>query len=471
MLLIIETITWKPHIETAIEIALRERDSGREVIYCNLRRGLPTCEDRMRVHALLDLPGSRQSRAQRVLRENGVAHITPEHNRDEILKAEAEARDLIARCSTADEFRSLSYADFYDIGWGALSSAASVQLDSSVSPESNRALLTKFLAASILIFNKTRRLVEELKPSEIMVFNGRFATTRAAIRAAESMGIPWKMHERGADKDHYWVADCLPHDLDRIQQMMQERWTPEHESAGHAFFQARRNRIERDWHSFARNQEQGRLPIDIKPEEVWVTFFTSSEDEMIAIGDRFNNDRFPTQVGAIHALADAVATIPGMRLCVRVHPHVALKSQADQRKWSNLNLPGVLVVGPKDKVDTYALIDRSHAVCTYGSTVGVEATYWGRPSLLFGPSYYDQLGVSTLAMDSGQIREFLRNPVLYSQERTLLYGAFWELLGQPYRYYRAENLHRGTICGVDLDGNPVISAAKWLSSRLFPAKH
>mgnify|MGYP001121103413 CR=1 FL=1 len=38
MLLVLETITWKPHIETAMEIALRARDEGRQVLFCNLRR-------------------------------------------------------------------------------------------------------------------------------------------------------------------------------------------------------------------------------------------------------------------------------------------------------------------------------------------------------------------------------------------------------------------------------------------------
>ena len=101
-------------------------------------------------------------------------------------------------------------------------------------------------------------------------------------------------------------------------------------------------------------------------------------------------------------------------------------------------------------------------VCTYGSTVGIEATYWGRPSLLFGPSYYDRLGVAQMAGDAAQIRAFLREPVVFPQERTLPYGAFWETLGEPYRYYRAETLHRGSICGVYLDDSAPIRAARKL---------
>jgi hypothetical protein len=471
MLLILETITWKPHIETAIEIALGERDAGRAVMYCNLRKGLPVCEDQSAIHALLDLPESRVARARRLLENEGIPFLAPGYDAHDRDKALAASRALIDACVADADIKRLSYGDFPDIGWGALSSTASVRKDSTITLANDRELLRKYLAASILVYEKTRELIDSLRPEAIMLFNGRFATTRAAMRAAEVMGVPWKIHERGADKRHYWVTDCLPHDLDRIQQLIRERFDPERSTAGHAFFRARRDRIERAWHAFARHQEQGRLPMDMRDGDEWITFFTSSEDEMIAIGDRFENVTYPTQESAIQALAAAVATIPGLRLCVRIHPHIALKSERDRRKWQALELPGVVVVGPSDKVDTYALIDRSKVVCTYGSTVGVEATYWGRPSLLFGRSYYDQLGVCTLAEDAAQIRSFLLHPTVSPQASALPYGAFWETLGTPYRYYRAETLHGGTICGVDLDSGPMIRAAKWLSARLLPAQH
>jgi CDP-glycerol glycerophosphotransferase (TagB/SpsB family) len=161
-----------------------------------------------------------------------------------------------------------------------------------------------------------------------------------------------------------------------------------------------------------------------------------------------------------------------MRFCVRIHPHVAKKSRADRAQWTNLDLPGVLVIGPDDATDSYALIDRSRIVCTYGSTVGIEATYWNRPSLLFSASYFDQLGVCEIATSAEQIREFLRNPVVFPRDRTLPYGAFWTMLGEPYRYYQANGLHRGSICGVYLDDSLAVRLARKLLrlvSRLFGA--
>lgn len=471
MLLVFETITWKPHVETAVEIALRELDAGREVVYCNLREGLPTCEDGAAVHMLLDLPRTRQRRARQILVEHGVSCLSPGYDKRQVHKAMADAQSLIRDCANVDQFKKLSYKEYFDIGWAALSSAVSIRRNSSVSPTSDRRLLTRYLAASILVYEKSLEVISKEHPSEVLVFNGRFATTRASLRAAEALNVPWKIHERGADKDHFWIADFMPHDVDRVQQLIVSQWTADRSDAGHRFFRARRARIERDWHSHTRLQHIGRLPEPMQDGGDWVTFFTSSDDEMFAIGDRFESDRFPSQLEAIKKLAAAVAATPSLRLCVRVHPHVRLKSKSDRLKWSLLDIPGALMVAADDTTDSYALIDRSKAVCTYGSTVGVEATYWGRPSLLFSRAFYDQLGVVTLAMDDEQIRAFLRAPVALPPERTLPYGAFWELLGDSFRYYRADSLHGGTICGVNLDSQPIIQAARKVVSMFRPSPY
>jgi hypothetical protein len=468
MMLIVETITWKPHVETAIEIAVRESDAGRKVTYCNLRDGLPQCEDRKRIHAVLDLPRTRMARSKALIESRGIPYLGLRHAAAARRDALAAASKLMRGCRDVEDVKRLSYGAFGDIGWGVISSAASVLQDSTISPSTHGALLTRLLASSMLVHDRVSLLIDELRPDSLMVFNGRFATTRAALRAAESKGVPWQIHERGADKDHYWVADCLPHDLDRIQSLILDQWSAEKEAAARLFFTARRDRIERDWHSFTKRQEYGRLPVEMQTPGEWVTFFTSSEDEMFAIGDRFESALFPDQRDAILALRDAVAKVDGLRMCIRVHPHVALKASADKEKWRELALPGVVMVGPEDRTDTYALIERSRVVCTFGSTVGIEATYWGRPSLLFSRSYYDRLDACEVVTSRDHIERFLRDPVVRPAQRTLAYGAFWALLGERYRHYRAIGLHHGRILEVDLDAGPVMRIARWIGRRLFP---
>ena len=45
-------------------------------------------------------------------------------------------------------------------------------------------------------------------------------------------GVRWRMHERGGDWHRYWVADCMPQDLDRQQALMRSEWRSEHAADG-----------------------------------------------------------------------------------------------------------------------------------------------------------------------------------------------------------------------------------------------
>ena len=71
---------------------------------------------------------------------------------------------------------------------------------------------------------------------------------------------------------------------------------------------------------------------------------------------------------------------------LRVHPHMKelpsstsqlVDIQALSSRYSN-----VCVIWPEENIDTYALIDACEKILTFGSTVGIEATYWGKPSIL-----------------------------------------------------------------------------------------
>lgn len=462
MILVLETIAWNPHVETAMEIAIREREKGAEVEYFNLRKGLPVCEDVHIVHRLIDIPGERIRRSSQVLRARDVLHHQVTYSIDEMVAAKGVAMDLIADCATQDDLRKVKYGEFYDIGWGVLSSAVSMAANSQVSPTSHGRLISRLLAASVMVYEKSRRLVETRRPEMVVLFNGRFATTRAVLRASESLGVRWQIHERGCNKDHFWMGDCLPHDFELLQKRIRDKWNHELVDAGHAFYRGRREREEDSWYSFTKGQLAGCLPVGISEASTLITFFTSSEDEWVAIGDKQSNRDFPDQVEAIRQVASVVAEMPGCLLCVRVHPHVLWKSKTDQARWRNMDLPGAIVVGPSEKVDTYALMERSKVVCTYGSTVGVEATYWGKPSLLFAQAAYDQLGVSMVARNIDDIRNFLRDPTIGDREAALAFGAYRSTFGERFLYYQARSLFDGKILGVDLESSLAVMFYKWL---------
>ena len=449
--LVVDTISWRPHLETAMEIALLARERGARVRYLNLRAMLPAVEDASWLPRAFDLNTLRVGRAKRLLRGAGIEIVEPGVTPADRAQAHTAARDLLKACADTGALHDLRHGDFGDIGWGVLSSVVEVTRNPFASLQAHAGLFEGLLSASLLVHDATRRAIREFTPDAVVLFNGRFATTRAIYAAARAEGVRPLIHERGCDKDHYWLATEPIHDPDYVQRCIREFWRPELSADGAAFYEERRARVERGWHSFTKGQVEGRIPPPMRDASRWIVFFTSSEDEYVAVGDKYVNHAFPAQIDAIRAVGRAVQELPGHRLCVRVHPNIVSKSEEQIAFWRSLSIPGGLVVGAEEDFDTYAILERAQVACSYGSTVGIEATYWGKPSLLTARSIYDRLGGAFEAGSIDDIRKYLGEPTVFPRPAALMYGAFFARFGTRYVHYRPDDLFRGRICGAYLD--------------------
>ena len=57
-----------------------------------------------------------------------------------------------------------------------------------------------------------------------------------------------------------------------------------------------------------------------------------------------------------------------------------------------MRLPNLTVIPADSPISTYAMMRKATRVVSFGSTTGLEATYWGVPSILGYRSYFDTLG-------------------------------------------------------------------------------
>lgn len=438
-----------------MEVALVARDEGAEIHYLNLRDQLPRIEDHTWLPRRFDVNSFRVAQAKPLLRREGIKVVELPSNTEVQAASLDRAQSMLDGCRDLAALRALRYGEFKDIGWGVLSSVIELSLNPFVDLTTHRKEFRDFLASSLLAYDMVRAQIEALCPDAVLLFNGRFATTRPIFRAAENAGVRRLIHERGSDCHHYWLASESIHDPDYIQQEIRRFWRPELSEVAHSFFTNRRQRVEKAWYSFVKSQRSGKLPEAMRGDGRWVVFFSASDDEYVATGDKYEVPEFPTQRDAIMALVEAVRRVSGYRLCVRLHPNIARKSREQRDYWAKLKIPDGIVIAPEDDPDSYAMLDRAEVICSYGSTMGIEATYWGKPSLLLGRSIYDRLGVCHCAFNIDEIAAFLLEPRTFPRDGTLVYGGFFSSFGTPYRYYQARNFRNGKILGHDLDALPV----------------
>ena len=99
-------------------------------------------------------------------------------------------------------------------------------------------------------------------------------------------------------------------------------------------------------------------------------------------------------------------------------------------------------------IDTYALMDAADIVVTFGSTIGAEAAFWGKPVVLLGNSFYDRLEGFYVPATHEEAIVLLQQDLQPIPSKDVLKYGYWELeRGIYYKYYKGTALFEGTFMG------------------------
>ncbi len=114
-----------------------------------------------------------------------------------------------------------------------------------------------------------------------------------------------------------------------------------------------------------------------------------------------------------HVRATALAH-PEILFVLRAHPDESRpgkecrESVADWvAKTHTAELPNVVFVDSREFISSYELIQRSHLVMVYNSTIGLEATLLGKPVLAGGKARFTQLSTAYYPASNGEYKSLL----------------------------------------------------------------
>lgn len=464
-----------PHFETELEIAQWHLDRGDHVQWVACWGELANCD-------FNPVRDPDRCRACIGRREMGLAQLSPRIDRKAVTAFSNSSRlpDRVAcfagskgslerrvenwlkdfSCDSVEQLTEVR-VDNFDVGYAVLSSLVSHCRDPQPDLGHHRELMLDFFRSALMAYWGARAALQQLRPDRCYVFNGRFAAMRGVFRAAQEEGVDCFLHERGCDLAHFSLRkNHLPHDIEATEQWIRATWDQaegdllREELAGR-WYQQRVAGVERNWHSFTRGQQPGLLPPNWDAHCRNVTIFNSSDDEFVAIGDHWRNTLYPDQVAGVARLAQDLLSIPDLRIYLRMHPNLATVDNSRTRQWMELDFPNLTIIPASAAVDSYALMRSSDGVASFGSTAGIEAVFWGRPSLLLGPCFYRNLpGPYVPASHAETIR--LLASSLPPQDRlgALMYGYWQQTFGLPYRHFQASGLFEGQFKGQTLYARP-----------------
>ena len=439
-----------PHFEAELEIAHRHADAGDRVTILTCGSELEACDP----NPYHDAPRCAKCMGRR---DSGLALLPSSIAVEPFYRLTAEDRreldELPTQFESHEELTRL-YVGQFDIGYAALSSLISQARDPEADLTAHALLLRGLLRAAWAVHRSMCRYLDTHTVDRVYVFNGRFAPMRAVLRACEEKAVEYCTHERGSDLARYTLFPNMSiHDHESIARLILDTWNaaradPDREQVARNWYESRvRGGGDID---FSRGQQRTRLPSGWDGDKRNITIFVSSEDEFAGISDDWLNPIYESQNAGLRAIIESLrADLRNIHLYIRSHPHLSLIDNTQTRALAELKTPFVTVIPPADPVDTYELMRSSACVLTFGSTTGIEAAYWGVPSILVGIAFYRNFGITYNPATNNELIRMLHTDLQPKPiEPALAYGYFWSTFGVPFKYFTADGFYSGRFKGV-----------------------
>jgi hypothetical protein len=441
---------YTPHIETDLELMQIHIDKGDKVYRFICNGELSTC-DLNQKHEFLRCLKCRD------IREVGgktLSKIVETHPM--VVAQNIELPEELLNCKTPEDLKKIYFKNF-DVGYAIASTMISMLRNPDFDVLGNLNLIKEYYKSTVALYLSTIDYINKFKPDRAYLYNGRYSHVRAILRACESEGVLFLAHERGCNQNHYDLFyNKLPHDKKYAVEKVEEYWLGnKHEldekiKIGSEFYISRKRGNPKDWTSYTNGQDAATLPDNFNKSKINIGIFNSSMDEFASISQEWSYSFFEDQEEFIQKLSERFKDEKEYHFYLRVHPN--LKDLKNSQTESILKLKNInLTVIPGDsKVGSYQLLDHCDKVITFGSTMGIEAVFWNKPSILVSSSFYSD--ESTYVANSyEEVDQFIRAKLPAKDNiGAIKYGYYHSVKGIKFKYFVAKDLFKGTFKNFDL---------------------
>lgn len=301
------------------------------------------------------------------------------------------------------ELKELSYSDI-NPGPALANEITNLTKNREIDLLTNQTLIRKLLLSYLEVYSATKNRIENNGLDRVHIFNGRFLHERAVWDCARNLKIETLIFE--TTRNRYFQRNEGFHSRTSNQKYMLDHWANSSDSEetkfeiGSRYFGELRGK---------NNPFQVQEINSFVSSKDYFVFYSSSDDESVGFWDEWH-EPLGDQIAVIQKLQEIFELNNNFNLVIRLHPNLRNKSNMAIANWSVIKSRSrSIVVGPTEKISSYDLLDNCKGVISYGSTLGLEAAYSFKPSLVLADSGYDLLGVVDKANDWSAVNDWLKS--------------------------------------------------------------
>jgi len=344
-----------------------------------------------------------------------------------------------------------------NFGFGVVSHLISELRDHKFDVGLYRDDIVNTLKSSILIYESVYELLRELKPNLLYIWNGRFFDVWPVIEACKKLEIDFYTYERCGGISIYkytLIKNNLCHSLDWAKDDIESKWLGSDANSkefGRRFYLDKIKGT--DFFSLTKDQKEGVLPKGFDKNKRNVAIFSSSMDEYEAF-EEYKNPIYKDENEGIKRILDTFNGREDIKFYLRVHPHLRGLKNAQIKELKKIDVLGyknLKVIWPEEKIDSYALLQNCEKVVSFGSTMGIEACFWGVAAILIGRAYFEDLNCCHVPKDHDEVIKLIDSKLQPKpKDGAVKYGNWMMNLGFLFKKYKPSTLTTGTFLGKDI---------------------
>ena len=428
---------------TALEIVLKHKKELDRVVVV----GLPPVEFGSFFYGYSQLKTTKYSYQQRLQAGVKLAGI----NKNHLVTLTHKDYDIdIPDYKNVRELRHFKI-DNFDLGSGISSDLISFFRDHDLAIDQYKKKIKNTLNVAYGFYKNLLKWLELSKIDLVYMFNGRFLFNKAVLRACEFLETSFYIYESGYLPETYSLyKDTVCQDSGYAQKQMNADWKNYgvgKEKVAQKWFATRKKGMHGRFF-FTSRQNESFLPKNFDIEKKNIVIFNSALDEYEAMEDWKNHVYDDETKGIEKIITHFLDQDNTIQFYLRVHPNLwgthntqmRLLSEIESKKYKNLK-----IIWPEELIDSYELINSSDITISFGSTIGMEATFWGASSVMIGRSLYDRLDCSYNPDSHEEVIDLLLKDLQPKPIEGCLKYAFWHVSSSiGFEYYNAQ---KGTLLG------------------------